>query len=372
MAPLALLWFTKVIELCSLLNYTPCSHTFTFLFVVTMLHETQGWKNKYEPSEEEAPPSEPNIMQKKIVGMITENLRDNIMWMLTEATAKLLGPTEDALESDDGDLAEFVNACNGVVLSYRFQYLNKDQFSYIRLVGVDRIAAALVADINKQALKHGHQPGDDIPPEVVDAIAEDIAQKVQTHIEGQQEKAVESLKESPVFHIAGVEDNQIDEGVQKLLEFLRHYVESKMGLMIFVIKVTVAKLLAVAMKNRKVIAKHVEELRKREEDKIAKEKERKESGEQVVPEVEEEVVDEAYTAARNELLSEVESAYDELETSVHNYVGTLMHVMTGIPPSGVAIDSEEGDADALKNEAGATDEAVSSGDSPLPVAEKEK
>jgi len=274
----------------------------------------QGWKDVYEPKKEKGDKEDsgPSAVEKKIYEKMANNIKENVVKMLMEVTSQLLGPTEAALRADEPDLANFINAGNGVALTYRFKYKNDKKFAFIRKHGAGRIATTLVDAINAAAKKDGIE---NIDEAAVEKIVADLTAKVTSEIEAKQKEAEESLANSPMFaaaqDAAGDENAaQMDEGVKKLMAFLQGYVQEKTGVVVSVLNDVVGKLLKTAAKHKAAIDAHIANAA--------------DAAKENAPEG-----DEAFQKAQEDVLKDIEEGYKVLDDNVGAYATSLVGLVTG-------------------------------------------
>lgn len=273
-----------------------------------------GWKDVYEPKKEkkEKEDSGPSALEKKVYEKMADNIKGNVIKMLMELTSQLLGPTEAALTANEPELAAFINAGNGVSLTYRFEYKDDKKFAYLRKHGAGRIAITLISAINAAAAKDGIT---EIDPAAVDKIVEDLTKKVTEEIKNKQKEAEESLANSPLFaaaqDAAGDENAaKVDEGVQKLMQFLQSYVQAKTGVVIEVLTDIISKLLKTAAKHKDSIDRHVAAAAEDAKDGAP-------------------ATQEAFEKAQEDILADIEGGYKLLDENVGAYASSLVGLVTG-------------------------------------------
>ncbi len=203
-------------------------------------------------------------MQKKVLAALAATTTDNIMRMLLEVVAKPIGAAHDHfVASGEPLMASILNATEAVLLTYRFEYHDTIKFGFLRGFACDRLAEALLAALDAELAKAEElQPGVvnkavEIDPVMLSAIVNRIADTASAQVALRQQAAVDALKSSGWFRVAGVEDEQVDAGVALLMDFIRGYAESKVSTMMSLFSTVVAQILTVAVQHREVIAAHV-------------------------------------------------------------------------------------------------------------------
>lgn len=266
-----------------------------------------GWADVFEPKKEKVEKEDtgPGAVQRKAAEKMTDNIKKDIMKALMETVSRLLGPASAALANSEKEVSDLINAANAAALTYRFEYKGKKRMEYIRSLTADSVTRALAAALEKEAAGKGHGEAD-LSPEQVKEIIDGVVAKATGELQKKQDDAVASLKESPLFAASGADGAQVDAGVVALQDFLRGYMESKVGLIVKVLEEVMNRLLAVAAKYKDVIKSHAAA--------------NKDGFAEGSPE---------YDNVRKEILGEIEKAHGELDTAVHKYVGDLVGMMMG-------------------------------------------
>lgn len=265
----------------------------------------------------------------------------NIMKSLMEAVSQVLGPIEPIFAEEDPEFARFINAGAAVTMTYRFEYKNKKQFAFLRKHATGFLSTALITAISKEAEKRGVEEGQDIPPEMVDEIVADLTNKLTEQIEFRKQIAEDAMKNSPIFEASGADGEQLDEGVQKLVEFLQDYAASKVGMIVDVLITIVKSVIELVAKHRAAIIKYNAARKAIEADGGAAPSE--EDGE--APKIDGQ---EEFDKARDEILAEIETKHGELDQAALVFVAGLVETMTGIP---VDVTPDEEDAEGEEEKA---------------------
>lgn len=268
-----------------------------------------GWADVYEPKKEKkdkGDDSGPNAVQRKAAEKMADNIKNDILKVLMETVSKLLGPTSAALAGSEQEISDLINAANAATLTYRFEAKGKKKMAYLRSLSADSVTRALGAALEKEALGKGIADDAALSPEQVKEIVDAVVAKATGQFEAKKEEAVGALKASPLFAASGADGAQVDAGVVALQDFLRGYLESKIGTIVQVLEAVLTQLLGAAAKYKDVIKKHAAE----NKDGFAE-------------------GSEEYQKVRTEILGEIEKAHGDLDAAVGKYVGDLVGMMMG-------------------------------------------
>lgn len=225
---------------------------------------------------------------------------------LTECLARPIDAAVHIVKPNDPLLARILSSIEAVSLSYRFQYQNQKKFAYLRGIAADHLASSLIEAVDKEAIRLGKDPAS-LSPESLDQIVAAISEKISREITSRQDELKVALQSSPLFSVGGPE---AEEGVQKLLEFVRIYIESKMHVAIGVIKLAVEALAKVAVVHRDAIRAHIAHMEQNPDAEPSKE----------------------YTeGARAKLLAEIEGRYEEVKGYVGKFFTGLLSALDSGP-----------------------------------------
>lgn len=267
-----------------------------------------GWKNQFEPVKEKkeaGPGKEPNVLERKAMETIQKKITAKVMCGLTDAVARPIDVAAAALKTSDPLLSRLLLNVEAVVLSYRFSYKSAKKFAWIRGVAADRLAQVLVEFMDAEAVRLGKDPAA-LKPEDVDAIVQTIAGKVHSEIDRRQSEAAEALKSSPIF--AAAAGPEADKGVAAVMEFVRNYVQSKIGVVVAILKVAIAALGHIAAKHRNAVRTNLAA---------------NADPDQQDPEY--------VNGVRKELLEAIEARYKEVEGFVYTFIGGFFAVADAGP-----------------------------------------
>lgn len=269
----------------------------------------EAWVDVYEPKKEKKDKGDddsgPNAVEKAAARKVRANMTRDVLKQLMDVVARLLGPASEALAANnEKELGDTINAASGAVLSYRFAHKGEKKMAYFRSIAAERLALALGAALAKESAAQGNDGAAKLDPEQLKKVVDAAVAKVTAEVEVRQAHAVESLKSSPLFNASGVDGAQVDAGVVALTDFLRGYVESKIGVIVKVLDTTLAALLTLAAKHQEAIAKHAAAAAGAEPDA-------------------------AFASASAEMLAEIEGAYSKLHDNVNNYAGDLVTMIMG-------------------------------------------
>ena len=337
------------------------------------------WQTRYEPkadAEEKGDGEEPGALQVRMLNYMSEQIRDNILHILLKMVSKLLGPAEDSVNSVDEDLGAFLNAANGIVLTFRYQYLNKDKFEYLRAYAADQVALSLGRAIAREKERLGHAADAELSPEQIAEVTGAVSERILKEIKDKEEMAHASLESNPMLAKAAASDERANEGIQQLKAFLRGYIKDKTDTMQDTIRAVVEKLLARVAASSVVIGRHAAALASKSAAAApAPGADDEKSGEaaEAAPEPvqlrttsslisvpvgpDPLSADPDFVKVRQEILGEVEGAYATLSASVQKYVTGLVFMMVGAKPEDQARALEAARADA-EGEAGSAEGAL--------------
>lgn len=265
----------------------------------------EGWADQYEPKKDkkEKEAGGPNAVQRAAQEKMTKNVSANIERTLMEVVSKLLGPASEALLQADKETSDVLNAANAAALTYRFEKHGAKRMSFIRGRAAERLAVTLVAALDKESAAQGAGDAAKLDPEALKKVVDSLTAKVSAVVEQKQADAVAAIKESPLFAASGADGAQVDAGIVALQDFLRGYMESKIGHVITTLNVVLDGAF-------KIAAKHAEAIKKHASDAAAG-------------------PDEAFTKASGEVLAEIEGAHTKLDEAVRSYVGDLVGLAMG-------------------------------------------
>eukprot|EP00161_Ancyromonas_sigmoides_P016424 TRINITY_DN4380_c3_g1_i1.p2 TRINITY_DN4380_c3_g1~~TRINITY_DN4380_c3_g1_i1.p2 ORF type:complete len:313 (+),score=179.95 TRINITY_DN4380_c3_g1_i1:90-1028(+) len=255
------------------------------------------WKNLYEPAKEKTERN-PNAMQKKMMDSFANTMTKNIVTGLCEALSKLVGAAAAGVRGADAHLSAFLNAADGVLLTYRFEGHGRTRMLYLRGAAADRLAATLVALVDARAVAAGADP-EQVDPELLTRITAGIETMVRGEIDKHQAKFSEALKQSPLFKVEGAE-----EGVALLLDFVRGYAEGKINESMAIIAKAVGVLAVIASKHRTAI--------------------KATAAAATLPE---DQTEEYKNGARAEIMAEIELRHQQLYDAVKKYVTGLLDIV---------------------------------------------
>eukprot|EP00033_Pygsuia_biforma_P000359 GCRY01000432.1.p1 GENE.GCRY01000432.1~~GCRY01000432.1.p1 ORF type:complete len:313 (+),score=131.30 GCRY01000432.1:219-1157(+) len=260
----------------------------------------EDWKAVYEAKKEKEGNKEDSKLkeaaEKKALEKISQKIKKKIMIQETELISALFGATEDVFKGVDPEIARFVNTANAAVLTYRFAGKGKKRMAFLRSLAAEKMALALGEVFAKEGKALGVEPSA-IDPKVAEKIVATVTKKITDAVVSSEAKARAALENSPVFaHAPAGAEEKMDEGVEALKDFLRTFVEGKLGTMINVVDKTVSTLLLAMTVHAKALV-----LAQTDSDEFA--------------------------SGKDDMLKEIEKSYGIVDAAVDKYVASLVDLI---------------------------------------------